>query len=146
MAATSPHIRFRKARERASLSQEEVASQTGISFESIWDIESFEGELSSCYSPKEVQQLCGVLGMRPIELFEDNFPEPAISAQNLVQMIHDECRSRGIALEQFEDVVGWKLSECIEPPERLLDDMTIDGLQWLCRELRVNWMRVLSAL
>jgi hypothetical protein len=61
-------------------------------------------------------------------------------------MIHDECRSRGIALEQFEDVVGWKLSECIEPPERLLDDMTIDGLQWLCRELRVNWMRVLSAL
>jgi transcriptional regulator with XRE-family HTH domain len=63
MAATSPHIRFRKARERASLSQEEVASQTGISFESIWDIESFEGELSSCYSPKEVQQLCGVLGI-----------------------------------------------------------------------------------
>lgn len=146
MATTSPHARFRKARERASLSQEEVASRTGISFEYIWDIESFEGELSRCYSPKEVQQLCGVLGIRPIELFEDNLPEPGISAQNLVQMIHDECRSRGLALEQFEDVVGWKLSECIEPPERLLEDMSIDGLQWLCRELRVNWLRVLSAM
>ena len=48
----------------------------------------------------------------------------------------------GVTLEQFEDAVGWRLSACIEPPERLLEDMTVDGLQWLCRELHIDWRRV----
>jgi hypothetical protein len=63
----------------------------------------------------------------------------------LVSRIHEECRLRGITLEQFEDIVGWRFSACLEP-ERLLDDITIDGLQWLCRELHVNWHRVILGL
>jgi hypothetical protein len=35
------------------------------------------------------------------------------------------------------------LSACIDPPQRLLEDMTVDGLQWLCRELRIDWRRAL---
>ena len=30
--------------------------------------------------------------------------------------------------------------------ESLLEDMTVDGLQWLCRELRIDWRRVLLSL
>ncbi|HEX4342318.1 MAG TPA: hypothetical protein VH255_02950, partial [Verrucomicrobiae bacterium] len=69
--------------------------------------------------------------------------EPSISPTQLVQFIHDECRLRNITLEQFEDMVGWRLSACIHPPERLLEDMTVDGLKWLCRELRIDWRRAL---
>jgi hypothetical protein len=87
-----------------------------------------------------------VLGIRPIELFADDITEPRVSADELVRQIHAECRSRGVTLEQFEDAVGWRLSACIEPPERLREDMTVDGLQWLCRELRVDWRRVLLSL
>jgi hypothetical protein len=93
-----------------------------------------------------VQKFCRVLGIRPVELFADSIPEPAVSAAELVRLIHAECDSRGITLEQFEDAVGWRLSACIEPPAYMLEDMTVDGLQWLCRELRIDWRRVFLSL
>ena len=61
-------------------------------------------------------------------------------------LIREECRKRGVTLEQFEDAVGWRLSQCMDPPERLLEDMTLDGLQWLCRELGIDWHRVILSL
>jgi hypothetical protein len=143
MATTAPHIRFREARERLGLSPDELAAQSGVSAAGVWDIEACEGDLTGCYSPGDIQKFCRVLGIRPVELFADEISEPAVSADKLVQLIRDECRSRGVTLEQFEDVVGWRLSACIEPPERLLEDMTVDGLQWLCRELHIDWHRVI---
>lgn len=146
MAATAPHLRFKEARERLGLSPDELATRSGVSAAGIWDIESCESDLTRCYSPRDIQQFCRVLGIRPIDLFGGDIAEPAVSACDLVQRIHEECQSRGVTLEQFEDAVGWRLSQCIEPPEYLLEDITIDGLQWLCRELRIDWRRVLLSL
>lgn len=143
MTTTAPHIRLREARERMGLSHEEVAARSGISTPSIWDLESFEGELTCLYSPRDIHLLCSIVGTRPIDLFSDGFSESRVSPPELVQRIHAECLSRDVTLEQFEDVVGWQLSVCIEPPERLLEDMTVDGLQWLCRELHIDWRRVI---
>ena len=121
-------------------------SGVGVDGLAVFDIEHFEGDLTACYSPIEVQKFCRVLGIRPIELFADSITEPPISTDELVHLIHAECRLRGITLEQFEDKVGWQLSGGIEPPERLLEGISVDGLQWLCRELRVDWLRVLLSL
>ena len=143
MKATVPRLRFREARERLGLSPDKVATRSGITSPSIWDLEEMGGELTSNYSPRHLQQLCRVLGIQPVELFGGELSEPAVSADELARLIHDECRSRGITLEQFEDVVGWRLSACIDPPGKLLEDMTVDGLQWLCRELRIDWRRAL---
>lgn len=143
MITTAPHIRFREARKRLGLSPNELAAQSGVSDAGVWDIEDFPDDLTCCYSPSDVRKFCRVLGIRPVTLFADEIAEPAVSANDLVRLIHNECRSRGVTLEQFEDAVGWRLSACIEPPELLLEDMTVDGLQWLCRELHIDWRRVL---
>ena len=143
VTATSPHIRFREARERAGLSRDELAARSGVSDAGVWDIEEIDGDLTCCYSPSDVQKFCRVLGIHPAELFGGEISEPAVSPDELVRLIREECRSRSITLEQFEDAVGWRLSACIEPPERLLEDMTVDGLQWLCRELRIDWRRAI---
>jgi len=145
-SAVAPHIQISQARERLGLSQDEVADRSGISAPEIWDIEGDDDELTCCHSPREVQQLCRVLGLRPAELFGVDIIESAVSADELVQRVHAECRSRGQSLEQFEETVGWRLSKCMEPPERLLEEMSIDGLQWLCRELHIDWRRVLLSL
>ncbi len=144
--SSSPALRFREFRERAGLTHEEVANSLLISASCIWDIESNDGELSSCYSPSDVQKLCQVLNIRPIELFGGETTGSPISAIELVRLIHEQCHSRGVTLEQFEDKVGWRLSACIEPPEHLLEDITIDGLQWLCRELSLDWRRIILNL
>ncbi|HEY0455333.1 MAG TPA: helix-turn-helix transcriptional regulator [Verrucomicrobiae bacterium] len=143
MNAVAPRIRFRAARERAGLSPTELASLSGVSDAGIWDIEDCDGDLTSCYSACDVQKFCRVLGIRAADLFGDSFSEPLVSPGELVRLIHEECHLRGVTLEQFEDAVGWRLSACIEPPEKLLEDITVDGLQWLCRELRMDWRRAI---
>jgi DNA-binding XRE family transcriptional regulator len=143
---TSSSKRFRELRERAGLSHDEAARQMGISSPCIWDIESYENEIGRCYSPGEVRQFCQVLSACPTELFEVTSTETPVSAKELVERIGDECSKRGVTLDQFEDAVGWRLSECMRPPERLLEDMTVDGLQWLCRELGIDWHRVILGL
>ena len=141
--ANIPHIRFREARERLGLSESELATQSGLFDAATCDIEAREGDLTVCYSPSDLRKFCQVLRIHPVELFGGEISEPVVSADELVRLIHEECRSRGMTLEQFEDAVGWRLSACIEPPQRLLEEMTVDGLQWLCRELRIDWRRVL---
>ncbi len=144
MKPVAPRIRFRDARERVGLSHDQIVAQSGlpIGASAILDIEACEGDLEN-YSPADIRTLCKVLGISPAELFGESFSEPPVSTDELVKLIRQECLSRGLTLEQFEDVVGWRLSGCIEPPERLLEDISIHGLQWLCRELRIDWRRVL---
>ena len=98
-AITSPASRFREFREHAGLSHDEAAVQMGISSPSVWDIESFEDELSSCYSPSELQQFARVLGVRPVAFFGAETSESAVSVAELVRMIHEQCRSRSMTLE-----------------------------------------------
>jgi hypothetical protein len=102
----------------------------------------FENEITSVYSVIKLQQLCQIIGLRPIELFGE-INESAASAEYLLERIREECRSRGITLEQFEDVIGWELSAGMESPKQFFERMTIDGLQCLCQELRIDWRRTL---
>ena len=143
MKATAPNLRFREARERMALSPDEVAERSGVAQADVWEIEGLPDDLTCFYSVREVQQLCRVLNIRAIELFGNDISEPEISAEELALRIHDECRSRGVTLGQFEELVGWGLSSYIELPEGLLAEMKIVVLQRLCQELRLDWRRVL---
>src|SRR5882757_3998694 len=107
MNTTNPRFLFREARERMGLSVHEVATRCGVGDSCIWDIEECDDELESCYSPIQIQKFCQALGIRPIELFGAEISESAVSAIDLVQRIQEECRSRNVTLEQFEDAVGW---------------------------------------
>jgi DNA-binding XRE family transcriptional regulator len=142
----APHLRFQEARERLGLSRDEVAIRSGMSPAEIWDIERCEGDLTCCYSPCDVQKFCLIFGIRSADLFGDGLTESPVSAIDLAKLIREECAKRGVTLEQFEDVVGWRLSASIAPPEKLLEDITVDGLQWLCRELRIDWRRALPTI
>lgn len=143
MKASEPHCRIKEARERAGLSMDEVAIRSGISWNSIYDLETCEGDLCAGYSPKEVERLCGATGIRPVDVFADGVSEPAISADELIRRIRDECHSRRITIEQFEEIVGWSIGACMNKPEVFLEEITVDGLKWLCEELRVDWRRVI---
>lgn len=97
-ATTSPEFRFREFRERAGLSHDEAAQQMGISSSCIWDIEGCEDELSDCYSPAQVRQFCRVLGISPSQLFGVETAGSPVSAAELVGLIYEQCRSRGVTL------------------------------------------------
>lgn len=135
--------RFRELRGRAGLTIEEASARMNVS---PFHIETTDDDFTISYSPADVRRFCKVLAATPCELFGVIIAESPVSAQELVSRINEECLKRGVTLEQFEDVVGWPLSHCMDPPERLLDHMTLDGLQWLCRELGIHWHRVILSL
>jgi transcriptional regulator with XRE-family HTH domain len=143
MKVSSPHLRFRKARESARLSISELADASGFSSASIYDIEQYESDLTSCYSPAELKKLCTPLRIKSSDLFGDPLSEPSVSAEDLARMIENECGVRNVSLQEFGRIVGWDLEASMTPAERLLSDLTIDAMQWLCRELRIDWRRVL---
>lgn len=146
MTCGEPHQRFREARERLHLSVDEAATLCGISAPCVWDIESQADELTMCYSAMDILRFSGALQVRASTFFGEDFVGAPVTSSDLADRIREECRVRKITIEQFEDVVGWKLSEIMQPPQRLLEEMTLDGLQWLCRELHIEWRRVLAAL
>lgn len=146
MTASAPHYRFREARERLGLSHEDVAQRCGVSTPCVWDIESYADELTTCYSAVDIRRFGKVLQIRPGEFFDDEAVAPPVLARELAERIREECRTRKITLEQFEEVVGWNLSDSLQQSDRLLSDLTLDGLRSLCRELNIDWRRVLSAL
>lgn len=146
MTEIAPQIRFREARRRLRLTPDEVAARSGIPYADVGEMELFDRDLVCCYSPRQLQRFCRVLKIRPIQLFADAVTASAISAQDLVQCIQDHCRLRSISLAELEESLEWKLRGCMEQPEKLLEDMTVDGLQCLCRELEVDWHRVLLSL
>ena len=113
---------------------------------SPFHVEVPDDEFTCTHSPAEARRFCQCLEARPSELFGVRTTEAPVSASELVQLIGAECRKRNIPLEQFEDAVGWRLSQCMNPPERLLHEMSLDGLQDLCRELGIHWHRVILSL
>jgi transcriptional regulator with XRE-family HTH domain len=142
--------RFQYFRERASLSMAEVAEKMnlGMGFTDmcVWDLEAYDNELFSVYSPLQMLRLTEILGITPRELINFENSEPPVTTTELVQLINGECVTRGISLDAFEDVVGWSLNKMMEPSELLLQDMSLEGLTDLCKELRINWVRVINGI
>lgn len=142
----TPGNRFRELRQLAGLSHARLAERTGFPSAGIWDLEEVDGVLSSVYSPIEIRQLAHAVGVHPTAIFGAVATDPAVSAEELVRLIHLHCHSRGITLQQLEEGVGWTLEDSIDPPERLLEAISIDGLQWLCQALGIDWHRVICGL
>ena len=145
-SADSISARFREARERAGLSHDEVAKRMGISSPSIWDIESDDQELFMCYSIAKVQRFCSVLGIGPRDLFAIHSTLSPITPAELAELIREHCRSRSIGIEQLEEACSWSIAKSLDEPERFRHDYPIDGVRHICRELGIDWGRVILSL
>ena len=145
MTCLAPNERFREARERLHLSVDEAATLCGISAPCLRDLEGYSDDLTNCYSATDLVRFCAALQISATALFGTDIIGAPVSAAELADLIREECRLRKITIDQFEDVVGWNLRDSLEPPQRLLG-LSLDGLQWLCRELHLDWRRVLIAL
>jgi hypothetical protein len=145
-SGVSTSARFRTAREQAGLSIAETAKRANVSESSIWDLESQDDELTTVYSPVELQRFAAVLGVRPADLLATAQHSDPISISALASAIHERCRERGMKVEQFADGVGWDVTAAVDAPQLLLTDFSIDGVRDICRELGLDWERFISGL
>lgn len=117
----------------------------GISKACVHDLEDFEDELETCYSPRDIQKFAQIFGAHPLDFIGGPPAQPPVFVSELPLRIHQHCHSRGISLEQFEDAAGWNIAASLDPPELLLENLSLAGLQDVCRELGLEWQRIVAS-
>ena len=145
-SSASYSVRFREARERAKISERDAADRMEISIASLGDRESYDNELCSVYSPTDIQRFSRVFAIKPTELLGVETVEAAILPEDIARLIREHCQSHSLSVEQFEDAAGWYVAENLTALQKFLQDYTIDGIQDICRELEVDWKRVIIGL
>ena len=52
----------------------------------------------------------------------------------------------GVLADEFGEAAGWDISKAVDAPQRLLTDISLDGIRDICRELGIDWQRVIRGL
>jgi hypothetical protein len=141
--------KLKQAREKKGWSIDETATQmsaAGItSRNNYYDIEQCGGELTSNCSLGEISRICNLLNIHPRDLFCDEILSQ-LTIKEVVEKIKEYCAKNKISVNQFEDVVGWRVESCFSNPNTALEEWTLDCLKDICQELQINWQRVISSL
>ena len=148
--SVSQHLsRLRAARAVKGLSEHEVAALMGISSACYYDIEACWDELIHVCRLKDISNLCRILGLPARDLFRDyavNLSAPMISFGEVLGRVTEHCRLRRMSIGEFEDVAGWRLSECLADPKKAVEDWCVDCLRDICREIGIDWFQVVAGL
>ena len=112
----------------------------------MWDLETHDDELMTVCSSADLQLFASVLCVAPRELVGTEERDDPISAAQLASAIREHCRVRGMTLDEFGDAAGWDVSKAVYSPELLLTELSLDGIQDVCRELSIDWQRFISGL
>jgi hypothetical protein len=89
---------------------------------SVWDIEAVEDELTACDSPADTKKYYKVLGARTSEVFAATTSEPAVFAEELVALVHGECRKCYVTLRASVTVPAGVLPPIPGCGRRLLEN------------------------
>src|SRR5690606_15442075 len=112
--------RLREARERAGLTLQELSERTGLSYDRLFDVESYDDELWSTMSVADVAALAGALALSPRELVAPDGEAAGLGVlapQDLVRSIREHLDRRGMELASFEAEVGWEVGGVMTDPK-----------------------------
>jgi transcriptional regulator with XRE-family HTH domain len=142
----SPQSALRIARERAGLTQEQVATLAGISPAAYWDLELCSDDLTTAVSIRTLARVCQAVAIDLHRLFgvSSCAPEKRITPSRLRKQTIEHLNRTHLSIPALEDKVGFHLSSFLANPDTVWD-WNIDCLRSVCEELGVNWIDGLPA-
>jgi transcriptional regulator with XRE-family HTH domain len=126
------------AREAAGVDPGEAAAALGISFESYADLESYDDEILTAVSYREVVALSDLLGFDLQSFFGGS------GRHRRFDELSEELRVRLAEqpLADLEEEVGWELGAQLETPERFAD-LPLDALADIAGAVGADWREFL---
>ena len=138
-----------QAREKKGWSIDDAATQmsaTGItSRNNYYDIEQFDDEMTGNCSLNNISRICNLLNIHPRDLFCGEMLSQ-LTLEEVIAKIKEHCAKNKISVSQFEDAAGWRVESCLSNPNAALEEWNLDCLKDVCRELQIDWQRVVSSL
>jgi DNA-binding XRE family transcriptional regulator len=138
-AAEAVREALRAAREAAGMDPGELAAALDVSYESYLDIESYDDEITSCVSLRDLGTLADVLELDLRRLFGAD-DDTVVTLADLAAGIR--ARLDETPLEQFENEVGWELADALADPAAFAE-FTLDGLADVAAPLGLDWRHLL---
>jgi transcriptional regulator with XRE-family HTH domain len=137
--------RLKAARQRAGLTEEEVAQRAGLSLPSYWDLEAHDDEAFMCLSIRELLSLARVLAVSPRDVLADEGVHSRaglIPIAAVAERIQAFLTTNGETAGEFGNRVGWDVGSVLESPARAFDEWNLDCLQDVCRAVGLDWLTV----
>lgn len=131
----------RTAREAAGKDPGELAAALDMSYESYRDIESFDDEITSVVSFRDVVTLADLLELDLRRMF---------GADDTVKTFEDlaaalRVRLDETPLEQLENELGWELGAALADPAAFAD-FSLDGLADVAGPVGLDWRQLLPVV
>ena len=128
----------REAREAAGKDLGELAAALDMSFESYRDIESYDDELTSVVSFRDVVALANLLELDLRRMFGAD--DTVVTFADLAAALRG--RLAETPLEQLEDELGWELAEALAEPAAFAE-FSLDGLADVAGPVGLDWRHLL---
>ena len=139
----TPADRIRAARERAGMTEDEVASQASLPVAWYRDLEHDPSEIWSNVSLDSLYRLCEALGLTLQRILDvENVVVPSISPSELATMIQHRIVAEGTDPDTWGDRVGWDVKSILTAPMTVAS-YTLDALRDICGALNLDWRAVL---
>lgn len=132
--------RLKQHRKQANFSIQQMAEAMDLSYQSYVQLEESDLEIFMVLSINDYLKLCTLLGILPSDLFSQ-----PIRANLFSDLIKSYIKGQKITLLDFENEVGWEMSEILNTPTHLLN-YHIPALMDICHELDLSWVAVLEGL
>ncbi|HTO52526.1 MAG TPA: helix-turn-helix transcriptional regulator, partial [Myxococcota bacterium] len=139
--------RIRAARERAGLTDSQVAASIGINVSWYGDIEADDAEVFMTLSLQQLGLLASCLGLHPRDIVcsETAAQVEPIPMATLVRLIANQIEVRSEGVAQASERIGWDLTSALADYRHAWDDWNVDCLQDVARAVGVDWPRVLAS-
>ena len=134
------------ARERAGVSERELAQRFGSDGYLCPDLEIHNGEIFQCESVADLIRIASILGTSvSVILFgeEPPFPLPDTPPEQVSQNLRERIQKEASTAEQLGDALGWRIEPVLEDSAALLT-YNLDGLYDICSGAGVDWLAVVA--
>lgn len=141
--------RLADARRRAGKSVSEIATAIGLDIAACSDLESYDDEVYTSISLGALCRLADLLGVTAGSLVAPSHAPgdgkiPPVRPAELARRLGEQMRERGESVEAAGGRLGWDVEELLAAPDRPWAVCNLDGLQDLCRSVRLSWLGVLA--
>lgn len=123
----------------------EIAERLGVTLPHVWDLASQDGEVASTLSIRQVHKLSLItgLGFDALIGFETDDSSDPITVDDFCTAIRTRISDAYSGISEFEEVIGWRVEEFLQDPDRLYDVANWDCLRDLASSLGIDPVAVL---
>jgi transcriptional regulator with XRE-family HTH domain len=143
---TSTAERIQLLRVKSGRTEQELASELGLTIHSYSDLEQHDEELESAVSVAQALKLAKLLDTDLLTLLGETEIPVRMPIARLRSALNAQLGNSAEAKELMEDTLNWDLGPFLEGSEEWTTVYTIDFLRRLALAIEVDWQVLLAGI